>query len=218
VGEVLFITDALVKDRLKEITSVNPKTRVQDLKANDIRGEHIRLSNRDPDSILVEMNTQLMSWVPNNAEDVARGFELFQKTNQFNVTLARTIQPEFSELHAQNQWLVVTQLSDRYSESGIIASVLFELNNRDLEIREFCISCRAIGRNIEKYILANMIEKMTPLVEFETVSVELNVGPRNVPAADFCKHNLPQKQDNLYSFKKRELLNPIEQVTLSKIR
>jgi FkbH-like protein len=218
VEEVTFITELFVHDRINEVLSINPKTRTQDLRAKDIRSEFVSLSNRDPDLILVEMQTQLTTRVARLWNDTARGFELFQKTNQFNFTLARTNLSDSEKLLNLNQWLVITELRDKFSDSGTIASALFELNGTNLKIIEFCISCRAIGRNIEKYIFADMIETMSPLAVFETISVELKIGTRNAPAVDFCKQHLRRNQGNHYSAIKTEFLSPSEQITLSKFR
>ena len=48
-------------------------------------------------------------------------------------------------------------MQDRYGEYGYIALTVIEEKGRDLYIKDFYLSCRALGKNIEKEIIEHMI-------------------------------------------------------------
>jgi predicted enzyme involved in methoxymalonyl-ACP biosynthesis len=55
-------------------------------------------------------------------------------------------------------------------------------------ISEFVISCRALGRGIEKYIFKSMLDVMKDIGDFDSkteIRAEFLSTSRNIPASDF---------------------------------
>jgi FkbH-like protein len=125
--------------------------------------------------------------------------ELSNKTNQFNTNLLRLSEAEIlRRMENQDHRVVSVQLSDRLSESGIIGAVFGFVEGNELLIDEICISCRALGRQIESVFITEAIRGMTVNDDISRVSVFFRSGPRNQPAlnwlGEYCAQNpLPDK-------------------------
>jgi len=57
--------------------------------------------------------------------------------------------------------LITFSVSDKYSDSGIIAAVILEKRNSFFQIKEFLISCRALGRNLEYIFISQIIKNFS---------------------------------------------------------
>ena len=69
------------------------------------------------------------------------------KTNQFNSNYMRYNLKSLKIIKKNNNIKLITfTVSDKYSDSGIICSVVLEKRNNFHIINEFLISCRALGR------------------------------------------------------------------------
>ena len=76
------------------------------------------------------------------------------KTNQFNSSYLRlNLKKLKSYLKDKNIQIVTFSVSDKYSNSGIIANIILEKNKLHNQIIEFTMSCRALGRGLEYYFL-----------------------------------------------------------------
>jgi len=119
-------------------------------------------------------------------EHINRIAELSSKTNQFNLNLNRYNSNQILNFIKNEKFSVnCIQLIDRISDSGIVGSVICELVGKTLIIHEACISCRALGRQMEDLIILNSIinTKLFPkanIIVFNSIN-----GPRNKPALDW---------------------------------
>lgn len=96
---------------------------------------------------------------PVTREDVPRVAQLTQKTNQFNLTTRRYSENDILRLLNDGRWqLFKASLKDVYGDFGIILLSFVYLDTSIPEIDTFLMSCRAMGRDIEKIFL-NDIEK-----------------------------------------------------------
>ena len=76
--------------------------------------------------------------------------QLFNKTNQFNLTTKRYSQTELERIASQPEnSLWYCDLTDKFGDYGIIGASLLCQNTID----SFLISCRAFGRNVEDAFL-----------------------------------------------------------------
>ncbi|MGB7566277.1 MAG: HAD-IIIC family phosphatase, partial [Chitinivibrionales bacterium] len=96
---------------------------------------------------------------PVGNDSMQRATQLFNKTNQFNLTGARYTQGELERIAGlKNNRLFCMRMSDRFGEYGIIGVALVRTNT----IYSFALSCRAFGRQIELafliYLLAYISE------------------------------------------------------------
>ena len=114
--------------------------------------------------------------------NTARCVQLLNKTNQFNSVGKRYFEVEFSKkmISAPDDCYAFRAM-DRFGEYGIICVVIASNIGDTTYIKDFVISCRALGRGVEhaviKYILEERKSKFC-----RTDFVEL---PRNVPVRLF---------------------------------
>ena len=90
--------------------------------------------------------------------DLKRFAEMSNKTNQFNANYKRINLKNLNLLKKKkNFYLMSFSVSDKYSNSGIIASIIIEKKNEYNPVNEFLISCRALGRDLE-YTLIKLLK------------------------------------------------------------
>ena len=87
-----------------------------------------------------------------------------QKTNQFNLTTKRYAQEDIQEFIDDSLARVFTfELSDKFGDYGITGLSICKINKEDkitAEIDTFLMSCRVIGRDIEKVFLEEVIKEL----------------------------------------------------------
>lgn len=91
---------------------------------------------------------------------VPRIAQLTNKTNQFNLTTRRYTDAEIDAMRADPSCQVYSfGAKDAFGDHGIIgAAIIKEDSSRTWRIDTFLMSCRVIGRNIEKAVLASLAE------------------------------------------------------------
>jgi len=155
--------------------------RSADLVAN--RERH-RLRNEIPDSTdyLEALEMELVFHVnPKHLHN--RLHELSIKTNQFNTAMLRLSEHKItSRLNDPECFTIAVGLKDRLSESGIIGALFAHTENGAVVVDEICISCRALGRELETVILVESLQKIMHLSSTETATIKLTRGPKNAPA------------------------------------
>ncbi len=87
--------------------------------------------------------------------DVARIAQLIGKTNQFNLTTRRRGPGELQAIVADDRYVHLSlRLRDRFTDHGLVAVVIAELDGATLDIDTWLMSCRVIGRGVEQAMLA----------------------------------------------------------------
>lgn len=155
--------------------------RIDDMRANSERTVLAQGSDSSADyfrSLQVNLVLRL-----NPREQVRRLADLCGKTNQFNLSLRRMNEAQLvGSMRKPDHDVVSVQITDRLGDSGVIAVVVGKRNGACLMILELCVSCRAMGRQLEDAIVLTALSKM-PNIEFcDTISFDLRNGPRNQPA------------------------------------
>ncbi|MDB4627221.1 HAD-IIIC family phosphatase [bacterium] len=88
--------------------------------------------------------------------DLERLEQMFQRTNQFNVTTKRYTLAELSQFaQSGDHALVRASAKDKFGEFGIIAAALLAFGEK-AAIDSFLMSCRVIGRGIESAVLSHL--------------------------------------------------------------
>lgn len=115
------------------------------------------------------------------AED-ERAFELINKTNQFNLNGRRLGEAEWSRyLGEKNTFLLCAQYEDKFGRLGKIAAILGRLQDRQVHIDSWVMSCRAFSRRIEHQYLKYLFEKFN----VDEVSFDYQFTERNGPMQEF---------------------------------
>ena len=114
----------------------------------------------------LDMRIIIRSDKEKNAPYIDRIAQLSQKTNQFNLTGKRYTVDYVKSILANELYRVFTlELSDIFGNAGLVGlMVVHMVNQGEWEIEEFCISCRAIGYDLEKVL---MTESLITLFVYE---------------------------------------------------
>jgi FkbH-like protein len=89
-----------------------------------------------------------------------RAVQLINKTNQFNLTTRRRNREEIIQLLAEdNVEMFVARLRDCFADHGIVVVAIGIQNGTSLEIDTLLMSCRVIGRDLERVVINEMIER-----------------------------------------------------------
>ncbi|MBV8577895.1 MAG: HAD family hydrolase [Acetobacteraceae bacterium] len=95
-------------------------------------------------------------WNRFDLSGLSRIVQLINKTNQFNLTTRRMGDEEIAALVADPRALSLQiRLLDRFGDNGIVAVVIgrFETDSTDLLIDTWLMSCRVLGRELERATL-----------------------------------------------------------------
>lgn len=95
----------------------------------------------------------------NTSAQVARVAQLTQKTNQFNLTTRRYTEPEIQKMINDPEWRVFwCSCRDRFADEGVIGAALVKVAGDEHHIDTFLMSCRVLGRGVEKAFLGSICE------------------------------------------------------------
>ena len=129
-----------------------------------------------------------------NKDDVVRAAQLTQKTNQFNLTSRRYTEGDIVSMMRLNDYTVwIGELEDRFGSYGKIILAIVKRENGKAMIDTFLMSCRVMGRNVERDFLAH-IEKA--LFEEGITEIEAEYIPtaKNSVVRDFWLEQGYRKQ------------------------
>ena len=158
--------------------------RVQDMRANAER-EKLLTEMNDPSDYFRSLQVTL-TLRRNPLDQLSRLADLCGKTNQFNLAIRRFKQAEIAERLGRSDATVVSvQMKDRLSDSGVIAAIVAGRDGERLVIEELCISCRAMGRQLEDTVILEAIRDMPLFAGCREVVFHVQHGPRNQPALDW---------------------------------
>lgn len=92
--------------------------------------------------------------------NLERIHQMYNKINQLNSTSRRLDRNTIlKESKKKNNFIITARLKDNLIDFGIIGLIKFSLKNRNVIIEDFLFSCRALGRNLEKYFIEVILNK-----------------------------------------------------------
>ena len=110
---------------------------------------------------LADLGTQVEVGCNTRAQ-IARVAQLTQKTNQFNLTTRRYSEAEIQERMQNPSWRIYwCACRDRFVDEGVIGAALVETRNGEWLIDTFLMSCRVLGRGVEKAFLGTICDDAT---------------------------------------------------------
>jgi FkbH-like protein len=195
--------------------------RISDLKAS-VQRESLTMTYTDPAEYLRSLQVTLTSFWDQQSQ-LGRLADLCRKTNQFNLALRRFSEAELSDrMNRPDTCVASVQLSDRLSDSGIIAVIVAERSGKQLRVEELCISCRAMGRYLETDIVVHTLRQMSIWRNCESVEFRVRHGERNQPALDWLNRllevssvTISDAQTYTLPTKVLETILPMEGITLN---
>lgn len=115
--------------------------------------------NLDAYIATLEITADIHKMRPTELERVT---QLINKTNQFNVTTKRYTQAEVEKIAANPaNAIYVVYSSDKYGSSGLISVIILIIEETDVRIDTFLMSCRVMGRRLEDVIINELAAKST---------------------------------------------------------
>jgi len=88
----------------------------------------------------------------------ARIAQLINKTNQFNLTTKRYTEKEVTEIqYSPDCFTLQVRLSDTFGDNGMISVIICRNLDEDWHIDTWLMSCRVLGRKVEKAVLQEII-------------------------------------------------------------
>jgi FkbH-like protein len=156
--QVPFITDESSK-------------RTEMIQAQVVR-EHSRKSmSREEFLASLELQVDGMHINSPDHPDYERAVELLNKTNQFNTTGKRWSPEELGRFFVEGGVFHAFKVTDKFTAYGLVGLLLVQGNC----IRQFVMSCRVVGLDVEQQMLRTVIDHMDdPELTAEYVKTEKN--------------------------------------------
>jgi len=118
--------------------------------------------------------------------DVARIHQLFAKTNQFNLTTRRYSVADVERFVASARHrLRVVEARDRFGDLGVVGVYLLEARGGDVVLDSLCVSCRALGREIEAAVMNCIKVEVAAMAGAARLTATFVPTRRNAPASGF---------------------------------
>tara|TARA_B110000483_G_scaffold242128_1_gene326964 strand:+ start:26 stop:826 length:801 start_codon:yes stop_codon:yes gene_type:complete len=93
-----------------------------------------------------------------NESQLDRVAQLFQRSNQFNLTTIRYDMATLNKMIKSNDIKTFQfSLKDKFSDYGIISLLACSISNKELTINNWVMSCRVLGRTLERFIIRELI-------------------------------------------------------------
>jgi len=122
--------------------------------------ESLRASSESVEEFLTHLQMQ-GAVAPVSRRNVARVTQLINKTNQFNLTTRRYTEAQVEQFAArEDAWTGAFELADRMGSYGLIGVVLCApgASGAEWEIDTWLMSCRVLGRQMERFMLDRIVE------------------------------------------------------------
>ena len=114
-------------------------------------------------------------------EDITRVLELMTRTHQLNTTGILLTNDEIRKIHNERKnspSIYVAELEDKFGWYGIVGVAMYETEKLLWKLNYLAVSCRVMGRGIEKTILITLVKKAIQK-KFKTIEAEFYDTGRN---------------------------------------
>jgi FkbH-like protein len=117
--------------------------------------------------------------------DRVRVVQLMNKTNQMNLSTRRVSEQELQAwLQPGNRKLWAFRVKDKFGDSGLTGVLSLDLDSDIAYITDFVLSCRVMGRNVEKAIVAFAVQYCAGL-GLKELRAKYLPTPKNKPCLKF---------------------------------
>jgi FkbH-like protein len=121
--------------------------------------------------------------------NIDRAAQLFNKTNQMNLSTRRLSRIELQEWASDPGHVLLTlRVTDRFGDSGLTGIVGISLEGTRARLVDFILSCRVIGRAIEDTMLHVAVAEARARGAKE-IRAEFRPTPRNGPCVEFLRRS-----------------------------
>jgi len=146
---------------------------------------------------------------------IPRISQLTLKTNQFNLTTKRYQKEDILKFSSDKKMLVGSaQVSDKFGDNGITGVFIVNKNNSDEWILDtFLLSCRVMGREIEKVML-NSIFEYAKKDNVKKIKAQFIPTQKNAPVKEFLSSCGFKKEDDFWVYHLQNSFNAPTFVTV----
>jgi FkbH-like protein len=134
-----------------------------------------------------------------NKFNIPRVAQLSQRSNQFNLRTVRYTELEISNLSNQPDYFTFAfTLEDRFGDNGLICVIILKaLNDKELFIDSWFMSCRVLKRGMENFVLNTLVE-FAKANNFDVLKGEYINTPKNELVKDHYKNLGFIESENLW--------------------
>ncbi len=96
-------------------------------------------------------------------QTVERVAQMHQRTNQFNLTSVRSTEAEIAGYvgNSSRGIALLGSVSDKFGDHGIVIAATVAIDGEEAVVRSLLMSCRVIGREIERAFLGELLQELT---------------------------------------------------------
>jgi len=132
--------------------------------------------------------------------DIKRVVQLFNKTNQMNLSTRRITESELLEWIAiENRKLWTYRVSDKFGDSGLVGIASIDILGNECHIIDFILSCRVFGRKIENIMVLKIVEYCRSK-NINKLLADYKKTKKNKPCYDFLTNSGFKQDKNIFSF------------------
>lgn len=122
--------------------------------------------------------------------EIPRVAQLTQKTNQFNLHPKRYSEHDVATFADRPESAVfVLSVSDCFGNIGLVGVLILECRDGAGRVDSFLMSCRALGRGLERVMIERCLHEMAVIWDVETWHAEYVPTRKNQQVADFWSQN-----------------------------
>lgn len=138
--------------------SAEDRTRADQYRSEAAR-KHLQATSQSLDEFLAQLQLRA-SHAPVDEKNLPRVAQLTNKTNQFNLTTRRYTEAQVLKLAEDpSGWSRAFHLSDRMGDYGLIGVIFCRASEqKQWEIDTWLMSCRVLGRQMEKFMFDRLVE------------------------------------------------------------
>ena len=133
---------------------------------------------------LQSLDTQITvgRFVPRHIPRIA---QLFQRSNQFNLTTRRRSQAECEEfMQDPSCYPIYAELKDRLGDHGLISIVVGRHEDDRLLLSDWLMSCRVLTRGVEQFVMNHIVE-YAARHNYGWIDAEYRPSAKNAMVKDF---------------------------------
>ncbi|MEW5962436.1 MAG: HAD-IIIC family phosphatase [Pseudomonadota bacterium] len=121
---------------------------------------------------------------------LARAAQMHQRTNQFNLTTRRLDETAIAAIasDASRGLALIGRVVDKFGDHGLVVAATVLIDGRDAVINTLLMSCRVIGREIERAFLGTLLAELARL-RVEHVRGDYIATARNTLVSDLYPAN-----------------------------
>ena len=132
--------------------------------------------------------------------NIIRVTQLFNKTNQMNLTTRRLSESELRVWNLQdNQHLFCMKVEDKFGDYGLTGIVGLKVIEEEMLITDFVLSCRVMGRKVEE-AMVHFIVSQAKVLGALVVRAEYFPTPKNRPCLDFWRRSGFHETGSVFQF------------------